>query len=84
MEDRLIQRGVILDLILVGEAASRVSAETRQRHPVVPWARVVAFRNVAVHQYFGIDLHPVWNAATENAAALREQITSILNTDFNG
>jgi uncharacterized protein with HEPN domain len=36
---------------IIGEAASRISAETRSANPAVPWALIVAMRNRLVHAY---------------------------------
>jgi uncharacterized protein with HEPN domain len=68
-----------LKLIVVGEAASRVPEELRARHPEVPWQPVRGFRNFVVHSYFGIDWRIVWDAAVENAPALRRQVAPILD-----
>lgn len=40
---------------IAGEAASRVSAETRAAMPDVPWATIVGMRNRLVHAYFDVD-----------------------------
>lgn len=36
---------------IVGEAASRVSAEVRRDLPELPWADAIAMRNIIVHGY---------------------------------
>ena len=51
-------------------------------HPEVEWADIVAFRNIAVHAYFGVQWPIVWVAATEDAPALREQVSRILATEY--
>ena len=69
-------------LTVVGEAAARLSPELQQRHPEVPWADIVAFRNFLVHEYFGIHWPIVWQTATDDAPRLRSQIAEILHADF--
>lgn len=66
----------------MAEAASRLSSEIRQRHPDIPWADVIAFRNFVVHEYFAVDWSIIWYTATQDAPSLREQILSILSSDF--
>ena len=78
----LVSTAVIHKLQIIGEAAARVSAETRSRHPEVEWAKIVGFRNIAVHAYFAVDWSIVWNAATRNAPILREQVARILAEEF--
>jgi uncharacterized protein with HEPN domain len=64
-------------LALLGEACRGLSSTLRESHPEVPWPQIVAFRNVVVHEYFGIDLELVWAIVTEHVAALGEQLRSI-------
>ncbi|MBZ5728353.1 MAG: DUF86 domain-containing protein [Acidobacteriia bacterium] len=54
-ESELLRSAVIQKLTIMGEAAARVSEQLRTRHPQVPWPQIIAFRNILVHAYFGID-----------------------------
>ena len=74
----LLRSAVAQKLLIVGEAAARVSDATRMRNSQLPWARIVGFRNILVHAYFGIDWDVVWNAATVEAPVLRLQIVALL------
>lgn len=69
-------------LTIIGEAASQLSQQFRDRHPEVPWAAIIRFRNRAVHHYFGVDWQIVWEAATLDAPALRRQVQDILEDEF--
>jgi len=76
--DELRQSAVLQKLIVIGEAASRLSPAFRELHPEVEWADIVGFRNIAVHAYFAVDWHIVWVAATQDVPALREKVARIL------
>jgi uncharacterized protein with HEPN domain len=78
----LVRSAVLQKLIMIGEAARRVSQELRDRHADVPWPDIVAFRNIAVHEYFSVDWQIVWTAATSNVTTLKEQITRMLSQEF--
>ena len=54
----------------------------KQRHPIVAWSDIIAFRNILVHAYFGIQWDLVWRAASEEVPALREQVAAILRAEF--
>ncbi len=82
LESELVRSAVVQKLAVIGEAAARVSEELRLRHPEAPWPKIVAFRNILVHAYFGIDWEEVWRAATKEAPALKEQIESILRVEL--
>jgi uncharacterized protein with HEPN domain len=75
---RLLRSAVLYQLVVIGEAAARLSAELRARYSSVPWQVVVGFRNVAVHAYFSIDWSIVWTTAASDVPNLREQILRII------
>jgi uncharacterized protein with HEPN domain len=83
LEDDLRQSAVLQKLILIGEAAAHLPAEFRDSHPEVEWADIVAFRNIAIHEYFAVDWTIVWVAATQDAPQLRRQVTGILVREFS-
>lgn len=43
------------------KAAARVSEDLKGRHPQVPWPHIIAFRNILIHAYFGIEWNVVEN-----------------------
>jgi uncharacterized protein with HEPN domain len=63
---------------IIGEAASRITQETREIAPSVPWAAIVAMRNRLIHAYFDIDRDIVWKTAVEEIPPLRLQLLSLL------
>jgi uncharacterized protein with HEPN domain len=74
----LLRSAVVQKLATIGEAAARVSDGITSRHPEVPWPQMVAFRNILIHAYFGIDWEIVWLAARDRCPTLRLQIEAIL------
>ena len=44
----------------------------------IPWQQIIAFRNVVIHEYFGIDLELVWEIVAEHIATLGTQINSVV------
>ena len=66
----LHQDAIVRQLIIIGEAAKRVSAEFHISHPGVLWRQVAGFRDVVVHDYFRVDLQEVWRIVQENLPAL--------------
>jgi len=80
----MLRSAVVQKLGTIGEAAAHVSEELATRHPEVPWPQIVAFRNILVHAYFGIDWDVVWRAATNRCPVLRVHVAGILATEFGG
>jgi uncharacterized protein with HEPN domain len=65
-------------LEILGEAASRVSDETRLRFASVPYPKMVAMRNRLIHAYFDVDLDIVWTTVAEDLPALLPVLESAL------
>jgi uncharacterized protein with HEPN domain len=74
----LVRSAVVHQLTVIGEAATRLSAELKDEHAAIPWADIKGLRNVVVHNYFGIDWAEVWSAASTDVPVLRSQIVEIL------
>ncbi|WP_026037910.1 MULTISPECIES: DUF86 domain-containing protein [unclassified Halomonas] len=65
------------NLELIGEAATRIPEEIRQRYPEIPWRLIVATRNRLIHAYLGIDDDTVWSIIQDNIPKLLEQLRTI-------
>lgn len=69
---KLLQSAVLRELTVIGEAANRLSAPFRTAHPAVPWPKVVAFRNLLVHEYDRVDMETVWYVVERHLPPLVE------------
>lgn len=49
---------------IIGEAARKVSEAFKSRHPEIPWRKMVAQRNVLVHEYDKVSVDEMWAVAT--------------------
>jgi uncharacterized protein with HEPN domain len=79
--DQMLVFALVHALQIVGEAASKVTAETRGRHPEIPWPVVIGMRHRLVHAYFDINLDILWTTAIEAAPALLAQVKRVLGPD---
>jgi uncharacterized protein with HEPN domain len=68
---------VIRNFEIIGEAANQLPAEFTAQHPRIPWRDLADFRNVLIHQYFGVDLRMVWEIAEMNLGELKQQLQAI-------
>lgn len=57
----LLQSATMRQLGIVGEAARKVSQETRNARPEVPWSDMIGMRNRLIHEYSRINLKRVWD-----------------------
>ena len=44
----------------------------------IPWAQIVAMRNILVHEYFGVDLEEVWLAVERDLPPMQRAIEALL------
>jgi uncharacterized protein with HEPN domain len=82
MADPLRRDAVLYNLMVIGEAANRTSAELRGRHDNVPWREIVGFRNVTVHEYFAVEWHVVWRVARRQVPELEADVVAILRDEY--
>lgn len=76
--DRMLLFAVVRAIEIVGEAASKVTSETREAAPSVPWTAIVSMRNRLIHGYFDIDTDLVWKTATEEIPGLRRALKALV------
>ena len=72
------QDAVIRRIEVMGEAVKNLSSDTRQKYPEIPWRSFAGMRDILIHQYFGVTLETVWQAATVEIPDLKDRIIQIL------
>jgi uncharacterized protein with HEPN domain len=77
--DRMLLFAVVRAVEILGEAASRLSAEAQATIPDVPWTSIVGMRNRLIHGYFDVDTEIVWKTATVEVPALLEALRQALS-----
>jgi uncharacterized protein with HEPN domain len=80
--DHMLRDAVLYRLLFLGEIASALPDDLRDRYPGVAWRQIRAFRNLAVHRYFGVDWAVVWKIAQEEPPVLEEQGIAIIRAEF--
>lgn len=65
-------------LEIIGEAASKISPETRERAAGVSWKAIVNMRNRLVHDYAYVDWNIVWDVVRTELAPLRAAVESLV------
>lgn len=80
LADKRTQQAVIMSLIIIGEAATKVMESYvafTQTHPEVPWRNMRGMRNRMARGYFDIDLNVVWETAQEWLPELLKQLPAV-------
>ena len=81
--DEMKLDAIVRNFEIIGEAASYIPAEIRDKYPFVEWRKISDFRNVLAHEYFGIDYKIMWNIIKNKLPKLKQDIkTMIESTDI--
>ncbi|MDA8257274.1 MAG: DUF86 domain-containing protein [Betaproteobacteria bacterium] len=75
-KDTMLQFALVRAVEVVGEAASKISAEGRAELPQVRWAAIMVMRNRLAHAYFEIDMDILWITLQQALPALLAQLKS--------
>ena len=77
-QDQMLLFAVVRALEIVGEAATRVSAETRNSSAEIPWPAIIGMRNRMVHAYFSVDREVVWKTVASELPPLLAALQTAL------
>jgi len=69
-ENELVQDDALRNLTIIGEAAAKIPDDVRQQHSDVEWRKIIAFRNISMHEYFGLDHDIVWDVVSRKVPEL--------------
>lgn len=81
-EDGLVQDALLLRLIRIGEIAGSVSVRVRADHAAVPWGQMRGFRNVALHEYFRLEMARVRQVAEDEVPIVFKRVLDVLRSEF--
>jgi uncharacterized protein with HEPN domain len=71
------QDAVSRNFTIIGEAASRLTADFKTSYSSINWREIKDFKNKLIHDYFGVDVETVWNIIQNDLPLLKQQLQSI-------
>lgn len=77
LSDAKTQSAVLHQLLVLGEAAKRLSQGFRSGHPEIPWKNIAGMRDRLIHRYDDVDLQQVWRTVTLDIPSLIEAIVPL-------
>lgn len=76
--DTKTQTAVQYTLLVIGEAAGKLSPEFRDVHVELPWPKIISLRHRLVHDYPRIELPKVWAVIKNHLPSLIETLEPLL------
>ena len=80
-QNELIQILIVHHLQIIGEASNSIFKKLINKYSKVPWAEIIAFRNILVHEYFRVDIQTIWKIVERDLSDLKEQVQIILKSE---
>lgn len=71
--------GIILHIMIIGEATKRLSPEFRSQHPKIPWQQMAGMRDVIAHQYDKIDFDLMWDVVQVRIPEMLAKVEPLLS-----
>ena len=63
---------------IIGEASTRISQASQQRHGQIPWPEIIGLRNRLVHGYDAVDVDILWDIVQQDLPPLIERLEAIV------
>lgn len=68
----------VRNMTVIGEAARFVGADIETEYPHIPWSKMRGFRNIVVHEYFGVSMEILWQTVQTNLPPLVPELRRLL------
>jgi uncharacterized protein with HEPN domain len=63
---------------IIGEACRKISGESKNAHPQIPWTKIIGMRHRLVHEYFRVDAEIVWEVVSQDIPTLIPMIEPLV------
>ena len=75
LKDNVILRhGLTWNIMVIGEAANKLTKEFCAEHPATDWRAITGMRNVLVHDYYQINESELYSVIQDDIPCLKTQI----------
>jgi uncharacterized protein with HEPN domain len=79
VDDDITSKALMYELVTIGEAVMKIPDSVRSQYPEVMWRDIVAFRNVLVHGYLGVNMDAVEYVVSNELDHLADTVHKIMS-----
>ncbi len=72
---------VIRNFEIIGEASRNLTPLFLVSVSHIPWPEIISYRNLLIHEYFGISLKAVWDIVQNDLPKLMELLAPLLKEE---
>ena len=76
--DKMLRYAVERQILVIGEAAKKVSMTFKNSCPQIPWSAIVGQRNILAHEYGEVLVERIWRVATVFVPELIRSLTPLI------
>ena len=68
----------MMNFVIIGEMVAKLSESFKEQYSEIEWYKIKGLRNIAAHDYFGIDAEEVWQIIKNNLTVLKKFIQKLI------
>lgn len=76
--DGKTQDAVIYQIAIIGEASAKLPISLKKSYSEIPWRKIIAMRNIVIHDYSETDLPIVWAIVKRDLPVLEKAVKDIV------
>ncbi len=76
--NRMLVLSLVKEIEIIGEAAGKVTEETKNKYKTIPWLDMIDMRNHLIHVYFEVDLDILWDTVVSDLPPLIKSLDKIV------
>ena len=77
-KNNMVIDAIIRNFEIIGEAVKHIPNTIKGRYPDIEWKEAAGFRDVLVHEYFGVEVEALWDTIKKNIPFFKKKIAKIL------
>ncbi len=74
LKDEKLKYACYANMIIVAEAVTKLTRETKSKIRKIEWRLITGFRNIIIHEYFRINWRLIWDVIKNNLPDLKNEL----------
>ena len=80
-QNDLLIDAVVRNFEVMGEAVKKIPKEIKENYPDIEWREAAGFRDILIHDYFGIDVESIYETLQNNIPEFKKKIKKVLDKE---